>query len=280
MSQSSPHVPSVIDIESDAVVLEEEMQNLFSHLRRAVALPQQLDVTLAKLDVVSRPGGIGGSSKLVNERNPIAFEALFAHEAMRRVLTTQAADVREGMRLADGSRIDPPIDDSTRALAMFLLGHDVIDWMSAQDSWRHAYNSIISVIADAERTIDLPELNEPEVDPNAPELTVANIPEAVMNAYATTSNTVIALKAHGITNVTAGRIRSWASKPEVELTAVNRTVIRKRYQGGWTTQTIETLPTYLFRDVALLWLAAEVKKLEKVARKSSVPAQADMAVAA
>ncbi|SDT41944.1 hypothetical protein SAMN04489743_2832 [Pseudarthrobacter equi] len=244
------------------VTLETEIKNLRTYLKNALWMPQHLDITMAKLDVIARPGSDGGSAKLKNEQNPIAFDAFFAHEQLRRALSVTVNDIQQ-CRAACAMLPD----ETTGALAQWLLDGDQLVWLSQSHLWRNTYNSIIEGVSGAHKAIDLPEYEEPTLDNLM--RTIQNIPAYVLDAYATAPKIVEALKIHGITNLNRNRIHAWADDKPDELVAVVRPIVKARYSGYWLTQEIVNTPTYRLRDVCNLWLAAELKKQATLLKKQA-----------
>jgi hypothetical protein len=109
--------------------------------------PQQLDIAVAKVDVISRPGSGTSGTKLKNEQNPIAFDAYFAHEALRRQRSTIVNDIQQCRNIkAELAK------EGTSALARWILSEhselsiNHVDWLFASHMWRHIYNHTLEAV--------------------------------------------------------------------------------------------------------------------------------------
>lgn len=260
----------------------DERENFRQHLIAAIWLPQQLDVAMAKLDVIARPGSGGGSAKLVNEQNPISFAAFDAHDELRRTLSTIVNDIQNCRGIRAGLK-----DNRTASLAQFILRDDAdlsinhIDWLHSSHMWELTYSRVLEAVAAALDAVDLPEYDEPDADDI--QRTVDNIPDEQLDAYAPTARIVEALKEWGIKNVEAVSIRTWAKDKPLELVPVHRNVVRTRYNGFTKSTHVETMPTYRLGDVVALWKKAAKKKAAKAERDAAKAARlskSDVATAA
>lgn len=231
----------------------DERENFRQHLIAALWLPQQLDIAMAKLDVIARPGSGGGSAKLVNEQNPISFAAYDAHEGLRAKLSTIVNDIQNCRGMRAGLK-----DNSTASLARFILSdHDDlstnhVDWLYSSHMWELTYTGVLEVIAAALDAVDLPEYDEPSLDDLI--RTVQAIPDYILDGYATAPKIVEGLKDRGVKNLTRNRIHAWADDKADEL------VPKYEKSINFVTGKKVLVPTYCLRDVCSLWLAAESKK--------------------
>jgi hypothetical protein len=257
-------------------LLDFEIITLEKKLESACWMPEELDITLAKLDVIDRSGAVQQAPKALykkedvfgikqpNEKDPISYGALKAREKLDAALGKWAAKVAVFHNLT--SR---PTEDSTDAIADWMVGVDGAYLISQMPTCREAYFEIVEAVAAAERIVDLPEVQEPTLDNLI--RTIANIRTEVLDAYATAPSLVTAMKVHGITNMNADRIHRWRTSKGLK--AIVSLEEKTRYNGEWL-ETVEVeVPTFRLRDVCDLWLEAELKKQATFLKKQATEAR-------
>lgn len=240
--------------ENAQALLDQQADTLRDKLKSAMWLPQQLDVTLAKLDVISRPEKkehtTGTGPLLVNQKNPLAFAALEAHAALR-------AELVHWAKMISRAHGTSPVNDSTRAIAVYVHGH--VAWLSRTPEFPDAWVGIVTAVENASSVVDLPEDEKFLVEENTKGTGYkgkhwTRLPDSVRDEWRTPAVIVEALRPYKVSQLTTKRIATWGCNKSIETREEERPV----YRDGEVT--MELVRVYCVGEVVDRWVAAKEAK--------------------
>lgn len=269
----STAIPSQPDTTTDATplphsdIIRGQAEFLKKKLATAIWLPQQIDVTLAKLDVMERPGGFSGGSVEKNKTSPIKFAALEAHKVLRAELAIAVNDIQKCSPVDVGVPMGGTAEKSspTSALALFVWKN--VDYLAGTSFWSRTYEALLAAVDVAASVVDLPEVQEIVKGENGAHW--ISLSEEARNGWGTPAQIVEVLSGYRVSNLSAKRIATWGSNG---LLPFRMRSIMVTLEDG--TVQLQGVKTYRIGDVMDKWVDSKNKKskpqTELQARKAEI----------
>jgi hypothetical protein len=255
-------------VDYDLVFLEERLQQIINF-----GITRELNVAMAKLDVISRESSGSGSPTLVNEKSPISFAAYDAKLALEEALSQWVTVIARERRLS-------PVSNTIEGRARFLLSQWNLQYVTYLPEWYDLSRVLANALGDAVEAIDLP-MFEVTVGPEKSTSIWSNVPARVLEAKGTPPQVAKTLTNLTSTTVTAKWVRDTVRNRDIEGTVtLEEKVI---YEGGYIRRETIEVPTYRVGDLLDVWIMRTEKRAvarEKLRGRKAYKAKQEASAAA
>lgn len=232
-------------VDYDLVFLEERLQQIIDF-----GITRELNIAMAKLDVISRESSGSGSPTLAHEKNPISFAAYDAKLSIENALSQWVTVIARERRLA-------PVSTEIEDRAKFLLSDWNLQYVTYLPEWYELSRLLADSLGDVIEAIDLP-MFEVTVGPDSSTSIWSNVPARVIEAKGTPPQVAKTLTNLTSTTVTAKWVRDTVRNRGIQDYVVLEEKVA--YEGGYVTRTTVEVPTYRVGDLLDVWIMRTEKK--------------------